>query len=461
MYRQGLGDCLLVRIPGQGRPFWMLVDCGLILGTQNAAAKIKEILADVTAVTGGRLDVLVVTHEHWDHVSGFVLAEAEFKALAIDAVWMAWTEDPKDKLATQLREEREEKLRKLAAFAGNLSARGLAGEPVVQGLSSVLDFFNMGFGAAGASTKDALVKARECLRGEKPVYWRPTDPPLVPPRAPCVRIYALGPPQDEKAIKKTFAKSEVYHLGGTGNPLFQADKRAMDPTGPWDAFCPFDQDVGVMLQPLLDRPQPSTVAPDPDPLRDFLERHYLDADPSLDTARGWRRIDTAWLGPAADFALALDSATNNTSLVLALELVESGKVILLAGDAQVGNWLSWHERTWPIEGRTVTGPELMARTVFYKVGHHGSHNATLQAKGLELMTSGDLVAFIPVDEAMARQKGWNQMPLPSLVKALKAQTQNRVLQADTDFKASSNPESQAFARSLVQTPLYFEYTIQM
>jgi hypothetical protein len=103
----------------------------------------------------------------------------------------------------------------------------------------------------------------------------------------------------------------------------------------------------------------------------------------------------------------------------------------------------------------------MARTVFYKVGHHGSHNATLQAKGLELMTSGDLVAFIPVDEAMARQKGWNQMPLPSLVKALKAQTQNRVLQADTDFKASSNPESQAFARSLVQTPLYFEYTIQM
>ena len=28
--------------------------------------------ADIEAETGGRIDVLVVTHEHWDHVSGFL-----------------------------------------------------------------------------------------------------------------------------------------------------------------------------------------------------------------------------------------------------------------------------------------------------------------------------------------------------------------------------------------------------
>jgi len=43
----------------------------------------------------------------------------------------------------------------------------------------------------------------------------------------------------------------------------------------------------------------------------------------------------------------LQSATNNTSLVLAIEL-EDGDVMLFAGDAQVGNWLSWQDLTWTL-----------------------------------------------------------------------------------------------------------------
>jgi hypothetical protein len=85
------------------------------------------------------------------------------------------------------------------------------------------------------------------------------------------------------------------------------------------------------------------------------------------------------LSTAAELALALDSATNNTSLVLAIELVDSEKVLLFPADAQVGNWLSWE--TLRFEGeKPVIGPDLLARTAFYKVGHHGSHNATLKTK---------------------------------------------------------------------------------
>jgi len=47
--------------------------------------------------------------------------------------------------------------------------------------------------------------------------------------------------------------------------------------------------------------------------------------------------------------------------------------------------------------RKVSTKELLARTVFYKVGHHGSGNATLRA-GLEAMTSEDLVAAIPTQK---------------------------------------------------------------
>ena len=62
----------------------------------------------------------------------------------------------------------------------------------------------------------------------------------------------------------------------------------------------------------------------------------------------------------------------------------------------------------------MTGPDLLRRTIFYKVGHHGSHNATLREKGLEQM-SGLKVAMIPVDHEMAVKKRWVHMPLPELV----------------------------------------------
>ena len=60
--------------------------------------------------------------------------------------------------------------------------------------------------------------------------------------------------------------------------------------------------------------------------------------------------------------------------MLAIELVASGKVLLFAADAQTGNWLSWSAVKFK-DGAKLD--DLLKRTVFYKVGHHASHNATL------------------------------------------------------------------------------------
>ena len=91
--------------------------------------------------------------------------------------------------------------------------------------------------------------------------------------------------------------------------------------------------------------------------------------------QSWRRIDADWLS-GSQLALHLDSATNNTSLALAIELAD-GEVLLFPADAQVGNWLSWQTLSWQLpDNSTVTGPDLLNRTIFYKAGHHGSHNAT-------------------------------------------------------------------------------------
>jgi len=149
----------------------------------------------------------------------------------------------------------------------------------------------------------------------------------------------------------------------------------------------------------------------------------------------WRQVDSEWLGAADDLALALQSATNNTSLVLAIEFLEpqgKGDVLLFAGDAQVGNWLSWQDLRWALaKSRETTGPDLLRRTTFYKVGHHGSHNATLRQKGLEMMTELK-VAVVPVDQEVARKMRWGAMPLETLVAALSKTAKKGVLRTDMD-----------------------------
>ena len=145
----------------------------------------------------------------------------------------------------------------------------------------------------------------------------------------------------------------------------------------------------------------------------------------------WRRIDHDWMSVAGELALNLDSNTNNTSLVLAIEFIDSGKVFLFPADAQYGNISSWPALSWSIKDQngqqsTVTGADLLARTVLYKVGHHGSHNATLKGQELEQMSSSELVAMIPVNRAMAKKKHWN-MPLPQLLARLEEKARGRVL----------------------------------
>ena len=126
---------------------------------------------------------------------------------------------------------------------------------------------------------------------------------------------------------------------------------------------------------------------------------------------------------------------NNTSLVLAIELTNTTprKVLLFPGDAELGNWLSWYTREWEgagANGETVKVEDLLRRTVFYKVGHHGSHNATLKGKGLERMNKPELIAFIPVDSKWADEsEGWTH-PAVNVLKALKKETDNRVFRTD-------------------------------
>ena len=168
----------------------------------------------------------------------------------------------------------------------------------------------------------------------------------------------------------------------------------------------------------------------------------------FDPASTWQRIDSDWLEGASALARQFDQAVNNTSLVLALQL-SGGDVLLFAADAQVGSWLSWQNLKWTLSDKTVvTTADLLKRVIFYKVGHHASHNATLQAQGLELMQN-IAYAMISVDEQMAHKKNWGRMPFPLLLDALNKHTMGRTVRAD-------QPVPPAAQDKIIATADYYE-----
>src|SRR5262245_52603576 len=94
MYRQGLGDCFLLTFAHSGGKYHMLIDCGVLRGTEDAETKMRAVVTDIKEETGHHLNLVVATHEHWDHLSGFLQAGDIWDEITVDEVWLAWTEDP-------------------------------------------------------------------------------------------------------------------------------------------------------------------------------------------------------------------------------------------------------------------------------------------------------------------------------------------------------------------------------
>jgi hypothetical protein len=423
IYRQGLGDCILVRLKrDDGSDFKLMIDCGVVLGTHDAEAAMQRVAKNLVAATSGSIDVLAITHEHWDHLSGFSQAEEDLASLNVGEVWVAWTEDPDDPLAKKLRSEIGQAEEAVVRSANALHGMGQgAAAAMLQDLAGT----NLGMGPAGGNSTRKAFDLAKAKAGGKPLRLCSPNDRVVEIAGLNARIYVLGPPHDEKLIRKinpSTSAPETYGLAMNGSGVLPLDmvkalfgKKRHDYDAPDDEDTPRDdngdgvddngKDDGAPFHPRVSIPLDKKTP-------EFFQRLYYDRE-------DWRRIDGDWLGPAANLALALQSYTNNTSLVLAIELGDAGEgdVLLFAGDAQVGNWESWQDLTWPVEGRKISGPDLLKRTIFYKVGHHGSHNATEKAHGLEMMTALR-AAVIPVDQAMAAKKHWGHMPLDILVDTL-------------------------------------------
>jgi beta-lactamase superfamily II metal-dependent hydrolase len=470
MYRKGFGDRFLLTFTENGKRYHMLIDCGVLKGTPDAGQLMQEIVDDIRKETDGVLDLLVITHEHWDHISSFHQVPDAWDEITVKQVWMAWTEDPKDDIARGLRQNREAARQQLQSLIlqPQLAADGA--------LANLL--FPDELEQDMATTRQVMLDVMG--KSQSPVEFHRAGTLASLNGVEGVRIYVLGPPAGLELFKDqpSAGHSEIYQntqalnladtiwAGVVQRAASVAQPAAPDPGTAETRALPFEK--GYMIEQQAARTD------------HFFQTRYFESQPCKPI--GWRRIDDDWLSTSSALGLALGSDTNNTSLALAIELTASDQVLLFPGDAQVGNWLSWHSYTWTPDQangqkREVKAADLLNRTIFYKVGHHGSENATLSTLGLELMGKRGLVAMIPVDEEVAQRQGrkrpdgthtgW-KMPYGILLAALKAKTGGRVIRADTgvpqdDAKAPNlaDDDWQQFKRAVSCDPagLYIDYTI--
>jgi len=453
MYRvKELGDCFLLRFQNGDDKSHVLIDCGSFRNGGPSIKRMKEVAEDIQQqLNGAKLDVVVGTHQHNDHLSGFVHAKKTFESISPEQVWLSWLDNPKDKQAVKIGEDFNNYLTNLRLIGKEMTHPELSGSEAKEVVDEMLGFFGIEQ-SVNAAAKEKLppvipAQARDILTkiGKKPPkYLSPGQVIDLPGIAEgLVKVYVLGPPKNEKLLyDKDPNRDETYDPELALNAL-NADK----------LLYAMRKYSGSVKEKDIKEPFPFN-----EPYRDS-PNYKIPLKSYYDPKNKWRQIDKEWLNQAGQLALFLDSYTNNSSLVLAFQIVKTNKVLLFAADAQTGNWNSWREIKWQKAAGGISWIDLMQNTVVYKVGHHCSHNATL-VEGLKNMNHKELVMMIPVDKTdpnITKEKGW-KMPATNLYAELKKKSQNRILRMDEDVQPSPAWDKLPFKPKA--TELYIEYEVR-
>jgi hypothetical protein len=332
---------------------------------------------------------------------------------------MPWFEDRKDKDAVAFQGN-------LTALAGQLAVRLAARtDPAGIELADMVDNITGGMNAAGDGSVNQ--KALDVLHGgfkntPEHDYYRAGDTAILPKDLLDAGLTAevLGPPVDASLVAQMTDKSQQYLAGddptdvGSVTPFkkpFFVDSSAYPP----EAFKFFGVED---IKALIDAAQPNLLAAK---------------------------------------ARAADQTLNNQSLVILFGF--GGKNLLFAGDAQWGNWENFlYGGAYGTPGHTemtAKAKAVLGKIDFYKVGHHGSANATPK----------DAVAAMRlgcVGMCSTQIHAYNEVPREPLLQALSARMNGQIARSDqvaaTDEEAA-NPDAGSLP-SLFKKPtgkLFIDY----
>lgn len=350
-YRVGFGDCFLLRFTyRRGEQRHLLIDFGTTGIPEDAEKDLMvRVARDIAQRCGGRLDVIVATHRHADHISGFATkADGSgsgdiIAGLSVGAVVQPWTEAP-DAAEDSLGPVIDSDHRSMAARRRALADMQALAERLVE-----------------------MMEVDGSLKGVSPDVRRQLD--------------FLG----RDAVKNLPAVENLMRIGERSRAIYAYHGLDLD----LDDLLP-GVTTHVLGPPTLR--QTETIrkqrSRDPDEYWHFalnglaLDRNYVVTDeetrlfPDHDFIRGSKLpIEARWIAERLErgrgeqylsIVTALDRALNNTSLILLFEA--GGKKLLFPGDAQIENW------RYALSQPAILA--LLEDVDIYKVGHHGSLNAT-------------------------------------------------------------------------------------
>lgn len=477
MYNQhNLGDCFLLKFEDGNKESFMLIDFGSYTSGNNARE--LEIAQDICKTVGENPLIIVLTHQHKDHLTGFITAESVMKDLNVSEVWFSYLDDPGGQEAKAMRNAMEKFWKK------NIENKKKAKKKFkkVKEVSDMLkakekfDLF-----AEEQTGGQAITNLLKWSKNQCQFLVPGTHFPLPELPANSVKVYVLGPPTDPTLLKKlnptgdeaVHSLDSVLQLSSLDTSMKlvsdSLDTISMGIATPSYAHdFPFNKKFSYPVK------SKATAAPKNKPygVTDENEESIRPMNNAyVDPRYSWRRIDYDWLSEFGRISLHMDSLTNNSSLVLAFELVKSKKVLLFVGDAQIGNWKSWSSVKF--KDSKVDANDLLRRTVLYKAGHHSSHNATLDGS-LNIMKEDELVIMIPVNQQVADNMGFAMLK-PGMLKGYNRKSQGRVLRSDTIFHKPDKrfkfdfPFAKAdkdFQPKIKRVPakgkdhLYIEYTVK-
>lgn len=474
MYCIGTGDCFVLKFYRQdGTPFTMMIDCGSCMGDKKWFVPYVTNLAEYVR---NKINLLVVTHEHQDHVNGFQKCADIFKTIKIKNAWFAWTENPADPGGDAA--ELLKKRKAMKAALGSALAEIKRQEPGIQHsineaafsfeLKAARKAFVNGLNSLANINLDEEIETtgkplagmqmiKDILEEQKAkVQYLSPGRTVVVDDLPGINFHVLGPPKNRDFIFKEGKQgTEVYRKNMALDESALSARAFKSFTDPSEkADLPFQQEY--IANPAL--------FPDA-----TLKNMYETPDDA------WRKIDSEWLMSAGTLALRLTSHINNTSVALAIESDKSKKVLLMPGDAEYGSWESWHLiKNWERKGKDSKKhlvEDLLNRTTFYKVGHHLSYNGTALEKGINMMPESNLVAMATLDRARISD-GWKStMPNPHLLSDLISRTGGRFfIMNETEINgapsfsldpaASDEAKYKTEQREDGEAALYKQYTLE-
>lgn len=431
MYRVGFGDFFLLTVPTKAGPQHILIDCGVHAGNIGS---MEDCVADLIEVTGRKLALVIVTHYHADHLSGFATQYDEFAQFDVGAVWITNRLDPEDPQSMKFRAQ-------LSALASHLQLQlklrlqlNLDEDEAVvakQALAKAENALGV-FGVAGGSNDKAMDLVTNGFRNQPTVYYYQAgdEPELPPVLKGALSAVILGPSPKDSAgeFAASDNKTEQYLSAVSANGLPDTSR-----------FEPFDR-----LWPASSKDYPrAAFRPWRTPVEMEKTLHAVQPDA---------------LAAAADL---IDGTLNNQSLVVLFTC--SGKKLLFVGDAQWGNWAYW------LYGKKVKGKDpgitedarkILGSIDFYKVGHHGSTNATpIPAVGAMPKTCAAMCSTETGYPSRKRTYGSiakkTEVPRIALMEALERQTGSKLVRSDWIPVVGKAPPSPEAHKGLDKLPRNF------